>query len=93
MRMTFPSLPRPHARARAATTRAAATRATVVRAATASALAAPGSLLGGCNGALWGNVVVLGITVGIFFGTLTLGRSTDARAGSASRSTPSGKAG
>jgi len=30
--------------------------------------------LGGCNGAFWGNLVVLGLTVGIFFGTLSLGR-------------------
>ena len=35
----------------------------------AAALALPG-----CNGAFWGNVVVLGLTVGIFFGTLSLGR-------------------
>jgi len=30
--------------------------------------------LPGCNGAFWGNLVVLGLTVGIFFGTLSLGR-------------------
>lgn len=30
--------------------------------------------LPGCNGAFWGNLVVLAITVGIFFGTLSLGR-------------------
>lgn len=32
----------------------------------------------GCNGALWGNIAVLGITVGIFYGTLSLGRAQDA---------------
>lgn len=31
--------------------------------------------LTGCNGALWGNLMVLGVTVGIFFGTLALGRN------------------
>jgi hypothetical protein len=54
---------------------------------------AAGALLSGCNGALWGNVVVLGVTIGIFFGTLTLGRSSEGRGGSVSRSTPSGKVG
>ena len=50
------------------------------------ALAAP-LLLTGCNGALLGNLVVLGITLGIFFGTLSLGRSTEAtRSAEASRS-------
>ena len=39
-----------------------------------------GLLLGGCEGAFWGNLLVLGITVGIFFGTLALGRSTAATA-------------
>lgn len=39
--------------------------------------------LSGCStvpiaGAFWGNLVVLGVTVGIFFGTLALGRSTPA---------------
>ena len=32
--------------------------------------------LGGCQPALWGNIAVLGITFGIFFGTLALGRAT-----------------
>lgn len=32
----------------------------------------------GCNGAIWGNLAVLGITVGIFYGTLTLGRVQEA---------------
>lgn len=31
--------------------------------------------LAGCNGAFLGNLVVLAMTVGIFFGTLSLGRS------------------
>ena len=31
--------------------------------------------LGGCNGAFVGNFVVLGITLGVFFGTLGLGRT------------------
>ncbi len=35
--------------------------------------------LTGCSGALWGNLLVLGLTVGIFVGTLSLGRrSTEA---------------
>ncbi len=34
-----------------------------------------GSLfLGGCNGAFVGNIMVLFVSVGIFFGTLNLGR-------------------
>lgn len=46
-------------------------------------------LLGGCNGALVGNLVVLMVTVGIFYGTLSLGR-TGARAdSSATRSAES----
>jgi hypothetical protein len=32
--------------------------------------------LGGCNGAFVGNIVVLFVSVGIFFGTLNLGRFT-----------------
>ena len=43
--------------------------------------------LAGCNGAFVGNIVVLGMTVGIFFGTLSLGRSTDARNGASSSKT------
>jgi hypothetical protein len=35
--------------------------------------------LAGCNGAFVGNLIVLGMTVGIFYGTLTLGRSTETR--------------
>lgn len=46
-------------------------------------------LLSGCNGAFWGNFIVLGITVGIFLGTLSLGRARDAAAASASRSASS----
>ena len=41
-------------------------------------------LLGGCNGALVGNLVVLVVTVGIFFGTLSLGRAGISRSGSGS---------
>ncbi len=41
----------------------------------------------GCHGAIVGNIVVLGITVGIFMGTLSLGRSTEGtRSASASTS-------
>lgn len=48
--------------------------------------------LTGCNGAFWGNLVVLGVTVGIFFGTLGLGRaSTATRSAEASSSTQSGR--
>ena len=39
-------------------------------------------LLGGCNGALVGNLVVLMVTVGIFYGTLSLGRTGISRNGS-----------
>ena len=46
--------------------------------------------LGGCNGAFWGNLLVLGVTVGIFFGTLALGRASAAtRSADASTSTQS----
>lgn len=48
--------------------------------------------LAGCNGAFVGNLIVLGMTVGIFYGTLTLGRSTEARS-SATRSTNDSKNG
>lgn len=44
--------------------------------------------LTGCNGAFWGNLVVLAVTVGIFFGTLALGRASAAtRSADASSST------
>lgn len=44
--------------------------------------------LTGCNGAFWGNLVVLAVTVGIFFGTLALGRASAAtRSTDASSST------
>jgi len=33
-----------------------------------------GSMLGGCQGALWGNLFVFAVSVGIFMGTLSLGR-------------------
>ena len=42
--------------------------------------------LAGCNGAFVGNIVVLGMTVGIFFGTLSLGRNADARSAARSAS-------
>ena len=35
-------------------------------------------VMAGCGAAFWGNLVVLAITIGIFFGTLSLGRSTEA---------------
>lgn len=35
-------------------------------------------LLAGCQGALWGNMIVLGVTFGVFFGTLSLGRTSEA---------------
>lgn len=35
------------------------------------------SLLSGCTGAILGNLIVLGITVGIFLGTLSLGRHAE----------------
>ncbi len=47
-------------------------------------------LLSGCDAAFWGNLLVLGVTVGIFFGTLALGRSSAATASAgASSSTQS----
>jgi len=53
-----------------------------------------GLALTGCNGAFWGNLMVLGITVGIFFGTLALGRSSAATASAeASTSTQSTRPG
>lgn len=53
-----------------------------------------GLVLTGCNGAFWGNLMVLGITVGIFFGTLALGRSSAATASAeASTSTQSTRPG
>lgn len=54
------------------------------------ALSALGLSLAGCNGAFWGNLLVLGVTVGIFFGTLALGRASAAtRSADASTSTQS----
>lgn len=51
--------------------------------------ALPMPLLAGCSGALWGNIVVLAVTMGIFIGTLSLGRASATRSaeGSASAST------
>ncbi|MDQ3036054.1 MAG: hypothetical protein M3Y87_26875 [Myxococcota bacterium] len=43
-------------------------------------------LLGGCSGVLVGNLVVLAITLGIFFGTLGLGRASSPATRSADRS-------
>ena len=45
--------------------------------------------LTGCNGAFWGNLVVLGVTFGIFFGTLSLGRTGSAPSAEASTSAQS----
>lgn len=42
--------------------------------------------LSGCNGAFWGNLVVLAMTVGIFVGTLSLGRAGAEATRSADRS-------
>jgi hypothetical protein len=60
------------------------------RAASTAALILGALSLAGCNAAFWGNLVVLGITVGIFFGTLALGRTTattsSAEASSSARS-------
>lgn len=42
----------------------------------AVAVALPCLAAGGCNAALWGNLFVVGVTVGIFFATLSLGRAT-----------------
>ena len=36
--------------------------------------------LGGCEAALWGNTLVLAVTLGIFFGTLALGRGAPSSA-------------
>ena len=33
--------------------------------------------LAGCQGVMWGNVAVLFVTLGIFLGTITLGRPSD----------------
>ncbi|MCA9580458.1 MAG: hypothetical protein KC416_01610 [Myxococcales bacterium] len=43
-------------------------------------------LLGGCNVAIWGNLAVLGVTVGIFVATLSLGRVSNRQPGSSSTS-------
>jgi hypothetical protein len=46
--------------------------------------------LAGCNPALWGNALVLAVSFGIFWGTLTLGRAQEAARsrGGASQSVP-----
>ena len=38
-------------------------------------IAALSLTLAGCNAAMWGNMVVFAMTVGIFLGTLNLGRT------------------
>jgi hypothetical protein len=43
----------------------------------AVALLISSPLMTGCQGAMWGNVAVLLFTVGIFLGTITLGRPRD----------------
>jgi hypothetical protein len=45
-----------------------------------------------CTGALWGNLMVLGITIGIFVGTLSLGRvaSAASRSGRSAETSSSG---
>jgi hypothetical protein len=50
-----------------------------------SAVAAP-FVLGGCQGPLVGNLVVLAVTVAIFVGTLGLGRTSSSASRSDSRS-------
>lgn len=42
--------------------------------------------LAGCNGAYWGNLLVLAVSVGVFYGTLTLQRGAATRSATASRS-------
>jgi hypothetical protein len=49
--------------------------------------------LGGCNGAFLGNFFVLGVTVAIFFGTLSLGRKSEASRADASAADGSRSAG
>ena len=46
-------------------------------------------LLTGCNGAFWGNIAILGLTVGIFVATLSLGRTAEAAAERSASSTTS----
>jgi hypothetical protein len=44
--------------------------------------------LGGCTAALWGNLAVLAVTVGIFIGTLSLGRASGEATRSGDRPDP-----
>lgn len=44
--------------------------------------------LGGCNGAYWGNLIVLAVSLGVFYGTLTLQRGTATRSQSELRVGP-----
>jgi hypothetical protein len=54
----------------------------------ALATMAPLGALGGISGALAGHTAVLAVTVGIFFGTLSLGRSSTPARTSAATGTP-----
>jgi hypothetical protein len=65
-------LPMPHS-----TTRALSSSHAMIAFATACALGAAG-----CNGAFVGNFVVVGLTLGVFFGTLGLGRTRPPHAAS-----------
>ena len=56
------------------------------RTAAAAAVLFGSLFLGGCNGAFVGNIVVLFVSVGIFFGTLNLGRLRPAAAEASSSS-------
>ncbi|MDM7915938.1 MAG: hypothetical protein QUU85_11850 [Candidatus Eisenbacteria bacterium] len=42
---------------------------------TTMAILATPLLLQGCSGAYWGNLFVLAVSFGVFYGTLTLGRT------------------
>ncbi len=49
--------------------------------------------LSGCHGAVWGNLIVLMVSVGIFWGTLSLGRGARATRSEASMQSHNGKLG
>lgn len=63
----------------------------MLKALTSMALVVGSMVLSGCNGALVGNVIVLGVTFGIFFGTLRLGRNTEATRSEAPTSSTAGR--
>ena len=44
-----------------------------------------------CNGAFWGNLVVLGMTISIFFATISIGRRSGEATRSAEASASSGR--